>query len=99
MKNKTRIYIIKDDDTGECHAFKNRKNAINTMYYKCKEWRAILFGVTKIDRFFQYQPLDEIYNNDEEKLNYLYPLSENELCDIFEAYWSFRECEIEDEED
>ena len=93
-----RVFIIEDDDTGECHVFKNRENAISTMYYKCKNWGAVLDVEVKVDEFYQYTSLDKIYDTDEQKLDFLYHSSAAELCDIFEAYWSFQECEIEDEE-
>lgn len=93
-----RLFIIEDDDTSEFHVFKNRKNAIDTMYRKCKEWGAVLFVTVKVNGFYQYTALGKIYDTEEQKLNFLYSLSAAELCDIFEEYWYFRECEIEDEE-
>lgn len=95
-----RVFIIKDDDTGECHVFKNRKNAIDTMYHKCREWGAILYVTVKVNGLYQYMymELDKLYDTDELKLDFLYAAPDAELCDIFEAYWSFQECEIEDEE-
>lgn len=93
-----RVFIIEDDDTGECHVFKNRKNAIDTMYRKCKEWGAILYIDAKVNGIYQYINLDKVYETDEQKLNYLYSSSAAKLCDIFEAYWYFQECDIEDEE-
>ena len=93
-----KIYIIEDDDTGECHVFKHRKNAIDTMYRKCKEWGAVLYAAVKVNGFYQYTELGKIYDTDEQKLDFLYHSSATELCDIFETYWYFQECEIEDEE-
>ena len=84
-----RLFIVRDDDTGECHLFKNRKNAIDTMYRKCKEWGAILYAAVKVNGLYQYTSLDEIYDTDEKKLNFLYLLSNVELCVIFEAYLYF----------
>ena len=91
-----KVFIIEDDDTGECHVFQKRKNAIDTMYHKCKEWGAILYIAAKINGFYQYISFDKVYDTDEKKLDLLYHSSDTELNDIFECYWVFQECEIED---
>jgi len=93
-----RVFIIEDDDTGECHVFKNRENAIDTMYRKCKEWGSILYVAVKVADFYQYTTLSKIYDTDEQKLDFLHHLSDTELCNVFESYWRFQECDIEDEE-
>lgn len=95
------VFIIEDDDTGDCYAFKNRKNAIDTMYYKCKDWGAILYVEIKTGGsiFSNSIALSKIYDTDEQKLNFLYQLSASELNNIFEAYWYFQECKVEDAEE
>lgn len=94
-----RVFIIEDVDTGECHVFKNRKNAIDTMYRRCRDWGAILYTAKEqCGNYYQYKRLSKIGNTEEEQLNYLYQLSAAELCEVFVAYWYFQECEIEDEE-
>ena len=92
------VFIITDVDSHECRAFLNRKNAIDAMYYKCKEWGAILY--VSIDNYglYQFKELSKIYDTDEEKLQFLYSLCTAALNDVFEAYWHFQECEIEDEQ-
>lgn len=93
---KMKVFIIKNDDTGECHVFQKRENAIDTMYRKCKEWGAILYSMIYIRGSYQYVPFDDIYETVEQKLNFLYHCSNGELNELFETYWSFQECEIED---
>lgn len=93
-----KVFIAKDEDTGDCHAFKNRENAINMMYHRCKDWGASLNVAVKVNGIYQYTSLDKVCYTDEQKLDFLYHCSATELCDVFEAYWSFQECEFEDEE-
>ena len=94
-----RVFIIEDDDTGECHVFKNRNNAINAMYQKCEAWGAIIYVPVKVHGFYQYVSLDTAFDTKEQKLDFLYGCNAKDLCDIFEAYWYFQECDIEDEEE
>lgn len=91
-----RIFIVKDEDTGDCRAFKNRKTAIDTMYNKCEAWGAIIYVPVKVHGFYQYVSLDTAFDTEEQKLDFLYGCNERDLCDIFEAYWSFQECELEE---
>lgn len=91
-----KIYLIEDEDTGECYAFRNRKNAINKAFNRCKEWSAILYIPKKEPAiyFVNYIEFGLLYSTDEEKLQYLYSCTTSELNDIFEEYWFFRELEL-----
>lgn len=88
------VFIVKDDDTGECRVFKNRKSAINTMYCKCKKWNAILYTMERVGGFCQYALLSN-HGTEKEQLEFLYQLTADKLCDVFEQYYSFQECELE----
>lgn len=93
------IFIVEDDDTGECHVFKYKPNAIKFMLDKCKEWGALLYIAVKdyrANNFYQYTSFDKVYDTDEKKLNYLLHCSQEEINDIFESYWYYQECLIED---
>lgn len=95
MKNDC-IFIVEDDDTGECHAFKCKPNAIKFMFDKCKEWGSVLYISVEHNGFSQYISFDKVYDTDEKKLKYLLMCSQTEINDIFETYWYYQECPIED---
>ena len=84
-----KVYIIEDDDTGECRAYQDRNNAIDIMYFTCKNWGAILYlpGTDMVE-------LQSELKTDEEILKYLYGCTEEDLNEIFECYWNFQTLEL-----
>ena len=91
-----KVYVVTDSDTHEAHAFAHRKNAINFMYRKCKDWGSVLYICAKVRGFYQYTEFSKLYSTEQEQLAYLYQCEEIELNDIFESYWCIQECKIED---
>lgn len=91
-----KIYLIEDEDTGECHAFKTRKSAINKAFNRCNDWCAILYIPQKKPAICMsdYIEFGLVYSTDEEKLQYLYSCTDTELNKIFEEYWYFRELDL-----
>ena len=93
------IFIVEDDDTGECHAFKNKPNAIKFMLDKCKEYGAVLYIAVKdykVNHWYQYISLNKVYDTYDKQLEYILNCSATEINDIFESYWYYQECLIED---
>lgn len=98
MKTISQVYIVTDDDTGEARAFAKRKNAINMMYHKCKDWGAPLYISVKNHGLYQYTDISKLYPTEQEQLEYLYLSEISELNKIFECYWYIQKCDIEDAE-
>ena len=97
---KEKIYIIEDEYACEFFAFKNRNAAIQKMFEVCLHYGEVLYilnpasGVKK--PFMQYVTLSSLYPTKDERLEYLFNCSIEELNDVFDSYWRIRECEIED---
>lgn len=95
------IFIVEDDDTGKYYAFRYKPNAIKFMLDKCREWGSILYvSVNDIasNNFYQYTDFSKVCDTYEKQLDYLLHCSITELNDIFESYWHYQECKVEDAE-
>ena len=97
MKNeKSKFWVVEDDDTGDVKLFKSKERAIDYAYDKCQQWGSILCIFVKDYTGDRYISLGN-FGNREDQLNLLYRSTVTELNDTFEAYWYFQEVEVEDE--
>ena len=90
------IFLVTDDDTGEAHVFAERKNAIDMMYRKCKDWGCPLYASVKIHGLYQYTDISKLFPTEREQLEFLYLCETGDLNEIFECYWYIQKCDIED---
>lgn len=86
------IYIVVNADNQQVYTFLKKENAVKFMFNFCNHLGSMLYTFSNGN----YILLSMIYKTEEEKLNFLFSCSEEELNDIFEDYWIYEETIPED---
>lgn len=90
--NRMNIYVVVDADSHQVYTFLKKENAVKFMFNSCRCWGSVLYAFSNGN----YISLGILYKTEEEKLDFLFSCSEDELNDIFESYWVYEETIPED---